>query len=153
MGFKVISTDINDFNLEVPSEWTVTSQNGYVSATANGEAGDSSNVSVMSSVLNAELAESRIATMMIDPRDGMDKAAVDSLLCYGANQSCAEILLHAAPVFICDEFDSRILRADADTGIYSIWCEDQTIFHTEERAKLTVNPQESFAYTKVFAGY
>ena len=56
MGFKVISTDINDFNLEVPSEWTVTSQNGYVSATANGESGDSSNVSVMSSVLNAELA-------------------------------------------------------------------------------------------------
>lgn len=56
MGFKVISTDINDFNLEVPSEWTVTSQNGYVSATANGAMGDSSNISVMSSVLNAELA-------------------------------------------------------------------------------------------------
>ena len=56
MGFKVISTDINDFNLEVPSEWTVTSQNGYVSATANGETGDESNISVMSSVLNSELA-------------------------------------------------------------------------------------------------
>ena len=56
MGFKVISTDINDFNLEVPSEWTVTSQNGYVSAIADGEAGDESNVSVMSSVLNSELA-------------------------------------------------------------------------------------------------
>ncbi len=54
MGFKVISTDINDFNLEVPSEWTVTSQNGYVSATANGESGDESNISVMSSVLNGE---------------------------------------------------------------------------------------------------
>ena len=97
-------------------------------------------------------ANGRIATMMIDPRDGMDKAAVDSLLCYSEDQSCAEILIHAAPVFIRDEFDERILRADADLGIYSIWCEDRTIFHTEEQVKLTVNPQENFAYTKVFAG-
>ena len=56
MGFVVISTDINDFNLEVPSEWTVTSQNGYVSATANGASGDESNISVMSCVLNSELS-------------------------------------------------------------------------------------------------
>ena len=53
MGFKVISGDINDFTLYVPSEWTETSQNGFVSATVNGETGDSSNVSVMS-ILNAQ---------------------------------------------------------------------------------------------------
>ena len=29
MGFKVISGDINDFILYVPSEYTETSQNGY----------------------------------------------------------------------------------------------------------------------------
>jgi hypothetical protein len=51
MGFKVISGDINDFVLYVPSEYTETNQNGYVSATANGQQGDSSNVSVMSSLL------------------------------------------------------------------------------------------------------
>lgn len=55
MGFKIISTDVNDFRLEVPSEWTVTSQNGFVSATANGLDGDESNVSVMSTVLNGTL--------------------------------------------------------------------------------------------------
>ena len=55
MGFKVISGDINDFILYVPSEYTETSQNGYVSATANGQAGDSSNVSVMSSLLSEEM--------------------------------------------------------------------------------------------------
>ncbi|MEE1358055.1 MAG: hypothetical protein UHG68_10895 [Clostridia bacterium] len=54
MGFKIISTDINDFNLEVPSEWTVASQNGYVSAVANGTSGDKSNISVMSSQLNGQ---------------------------------------------------------------------------------------------------
>lgn len=52
MGFKIISTDINDFTLQVPSDWTVTSQNGYVSATAVGEKGDKSNVSVMSKALS-----------------------------------------------------------------------------------------------------
>ena len=55
MGFKVISGDINDFILYVPSEYTETSTNGYVSATANGESGDSSNVSVMSSLLNDQM--------------------------------------------------------------------------------------------------
>lgn len=50
MGFKVISGDINDFVLYVPEKWTETSQNGFVSATANGESGDRSNISVMSPI-------------------------------------------------------------------------------------------------------
>ncbi len=53
MGFKVISGDVNDFTLYVPSKWTETSQNGFVSATANGESGDKSNISVMS-LLNSK---------------------------------------------------------------------------------------------------
>ncbi len=55
MGFKVISGDINDFVLYVPTEYTETSQNGYVSATANGQPGDASNVSVMSVLLSEEM--------------------------------------------------------------------------------------------------
>ena len=50
MGFKVISKEINGFTLFVPDGWTETSQNGFVSATVDGESGDSSNVSVMTSV-------------------------------------------------------------------------------------------------------
>ena len=55
MGFKIISTDVNDFSLQVPEDWTVTSQNGYVSATAVGEAGDESNISVMSTALKTAI--------------------------------------------------------------------------------------------------
>ena len=54
MGFKEISGEINDFVLYVPSEWTETSQNGYVSANVNGEDGDASNVSVMSAIVNGD---------------------------------------------------------------------------------------------------
>ena len=50
MGFKVISGEVNDFTLYVPEKWTETSQNGFVSATANGESGDKSNISVMSAL-------------------------------------------------------------------------------------------------------
>lgn len=53
MGFKIITTDINDFVLEVPDTWTVTSQNAFVSATVEGAAGDESNVSMMSSQRSA----------------------------------------------------------------------------------------------------
>lgn len=48
MGFQIISTDINDFVLEAPDYWTVTSQNGYVSAKTDGYDGDDSNLSVTS---------------------------------------------------------------------------------------------------------
>ena len=48
MGFQIISTDINEFILEAPDYWTVTSQNGYVCAKTDGYDGDESNLSVTS---------------------------------------------------------------------------------------------------------
>lgn len=97
-------------------------------------------------------SDGRIASMLIDPADGMDKAAVDSLLSYGQDQSCAQLLLQVAPVLIADEFSAASLQAMAAEGIYSIWCEDQRICYTDEQAVLTLQAQEGLTYTKVFAG-
>jgi len=93
----------------------------------------------------------RIASILIDPSDGMNKAAVDSLLSYG-NQSCAQLLLQIAPVFVADEFSEASLQAMASNGIHSIWCEEQSVFYTDEAVVLTIQPQEELTYTKVFAG-
>jgi len=93
----------------------------------------------------------RIASILIDPSDGMNKAAVDSLLSYG-NQSCAQLLLQIAPVFVADEFSEASLQAMASNGIHSIWCEEQSVVYTDEAVVLTIQPQEELTYTKVFAG-
>ena len=48
MGFQIISTDDHEFVLEAPDYWSITSQNGYVSAKTDGQSGDESNLSVTS---------------------------------------------------------------------------------------------------------
>ncbi len=47
-GFQIMSGDINDFVIEAPDEWEITSQNGFASAKAPGYDGDLSNISATS---------------------------------------------------------------------------------------------------------
>ena len=94
----------------------------------------------------------RIATMLIDPKDGMDKASVDSLISYCADGGCAELLLQIIPVYIADAFSAQQLQTMASKGIHSIWCEEGKIFYTDENLDLNVLPQDNVSYTKVFAG-
>ena len=93
-----------------------------------------------------------IASFLIDPADGMCKASVDSLIAYGKNQSCAEILLQLVPVFIADTFSNSRLLELASSGIHSLWCEGQSVYHTDAQVDLTILPQDNMTYTKVFAG-
>ena len=93
-----------------------------------------------------------IASFLIDPADGMCKASVDSLIAYGKNQSCAEILLQLVPVFIADTFSNSRLLELASSDIHSLWCEGQSIYHTDAQVDLTILPQDNMTYTKVFAG-
>ena len=95
--------------------------------------------------------DGHIVNLLIDPADGMYKAAVDSLISYGKDQSCAEILMQMIPVFISDVFQTADLQAMAVSGIHSIWCEGSSVYHTDEQADLTLLPQEGKTYTRVFA--
>ena len=96
--------------------------------------------------------DGHIASFLIDPADGMCKASVDSLIAYGKNQSCAEILLQLVPVFIADTFSNSRLLELASSGIHSLWCEGQSVYHTDAQIDLTILPQDNMTYTKVFAG-
>ena len=97
-------------------------------------------------------ADGHIANLLIDPADGMCKASVDSLVSYAADQTCAEVLLQVIPVFIADDFNAADLKTLASSGIQSIWCEAQTVYHTESQVLLTLLDQKDTTYTKVFAG-
>lgn len=94
----------------------------------------------------------RIANLLIDPADGVNKSSIDSLVSYGANQSCAELLLQMIPVFINDVFSIDCLQTMASAGISSIWCEGDILYHTDADANLSLQPQENMTYTKVYAG-
>ena len=82
----------------------------------------------------------------------MCKASVESLIAYGKNQSCAEILLQLVPVFIADTFSNSRLLELASSDIHSLWCEGQSVYHTDAQVDLTILPQDNMTYTKVFAG-
>ena len=96
--------------------------------------------------------DGHIASFLIDPVDGMCKASVDSLISYSKDQSCAEILLQLVPVFIADTFSNTRLLELTSSGIHSLWCEGQSVYHTDAQIDLTILPQDDMTYTKVFAG-
>lgn len=96
--------------------------------------------------------DGHIASLLIDPADGMYKASLDSLISYSADRSCAELLLQMLPVFIADTFSAAQLQQMADFGIHSIWCQEQTLYYTDAQLALELQPQEDISYTKVFAG-
>ena len=78
----------------------------------------------------------RIANLMIDPADGVDKAAQDSLVTYSSVYGCAELLLQMYPVYIADAFVPEQLATLAEKQVYSIWCHEQTLLFTERELKV-----------------
>lgn len=78
-----------------------------------------------------------IRTAYVDVADGYCKSAVNNLVSYSDDSSCAEILLQMAPVYISDHFEPERLSALVQSGIYSIYCEDRVIFYNEKSLCLT----------------
>lgn len=83
-------------------------------------------------------------TAFLDPRDAMSKTSIGNLLGYSENEGCARILLELLPVFVADEFNHSQLETAAGEKIYSIWCTENTIRHTEEQAELEVAPDSGY---------
>lgn len=90
-----------------------------------------------------------IATVFVDPADGMSKSAVHNLVSYSETAGCAEILMQIAPVFIADAFDSTAVKALTAEGIESIWCNGQKVLHTQADLGLTLSID--VGYTAVHA--
>lgn len=86
-----------------------------------------------------------IVTIFLDTADCMSKSATNNLVCYSANQSCAEILLQTADVFIAEQLQTEKLNALTAGGVFSIWCEGQVIRYND--ADLTLELTEDSQYT------
>ncbi len=88
----------------------------------------------------------RIATIFIDPADGVSKSATDNIVSYSETASCAQILMELMPVFVADEFSADTVNALRQEGIYSIWFEDTRLLYNGEAPRLQDVP-EGVGYT------
>lgn len=73
----------------------------------------------------------------IDVRDGLCKAAVDSLVGYSQDKSCAEVLMNLLSVYIADEFDPATLVSLTESEIDYVYCGDFTIYFSGDYVKFT----------------
>lgn len=86
-----------------------------------------------------------IATMFLDPVDGVSKSATDNLVSYASSATCSQILLQSAEVFLADTLDEAALATMQQQGIYSIWFENDVLHFNQQDIHLRLD--ESLAYT------
>ncbi|MBE6936814.1 MAG: hypothetical protein E7458_10070 [Ruminococcaceae bacterium] len=91
--------------------------------------------------------DGRIAAMYTDPADGMQKAAVSDLTVYAGDESCAELLLRAAPVFIADTLQEEALLSLLSEGVAAVWCRDGSVRYTDAALEIALTEQGSGLYT------
>ncbi len=90
----------------------------------------------------------RTSTTMVDPADGVDKAAVPSLMGYSRNLGCAELTLQLAPLYVADTLAEDALQALTGQEIYAIWTQGTELRYNEATVSLTLLPDTGIAYTK-----
>lgn len=76
-------------------------------------------------------SDGRTATSYVDPSDGMYKSSIANLIAYSRTAGCAEVLLNALPVYICDTFESSLLAELKEKQIYSVYCKDRTVIYND----------------------
>lgn len=87
-----------------------------------------------------------IASVYVDPTDGMCKSATDNLVCYSKSASCAEMVLSCAPLFLTEQLDESALVALAKNGTYAIWAEGKQLRYTDSALTLAIT--EGNGYTQ-----
>ena len=64
----------------------------------------------------------------LDTADGLCRAAISDLVAYTQSESCAELALTLAPLYIADELDADALDALSAQGVFTIRCENSVIY-------------------------
>lgn len=98
-----------------------------------------------------EFQNGELRTTYVDVADGYCKSAVNNLVSYSYNSSCAEVLLQVMPVYINDHFETERLTRLAQGGVYSIYCEEHQIRYNESDLVLTdLYDENNVQYTAVY---
>ena len=81
-------------------------------------------------------SDGHIASVYVDPADGLTKCAAAQLVAYGQDMSCAQILMEIAPVYLQQELQVDALSALTQQGIYSLWCTDGKICYNQQECNV-----------------
>lgn len=76
-------------------------------------------------------AAGEVRTPYIALRDGLSHAAVNDLTAYASDQSCRQIALALAEIYLADSLDETALLALRQRGIDTVYCKDRVILHTD----------------------
>lgn len=82
------------------------------------------------------LSGGEVRSSYLDVSDALCKSAVDTLVCYSREKSCAQMLLKMIPVYIADDFREESVAALAGEGIDAIYCQTGVVRYTEADARL-----------------
>lgn len=88
-----------------------------------------------------------IATVFIDPSDGVSKSATDNLVSYSKNLGCSEILMQSANVYLKDTLEETAIAAMAENGIFSIWFAGNKLLYNQEDIHLRLDDSLETRYT------
>ncbi len=100
-----------------------------------------------------QLSSGEIRTMYLDGADGLCKSALHDLTCYSPSASCAELALAMSPIFIADTLEREDLTALAGQDIWSVWCEDCVVCHTDPALALSgLYEQDGVSYAALLVG-
>lgn len=91
----------------------------------------------------------QIASVFVDPKDGMSKSATDNLVAYSENTGCAEILLEITPIFLADELDEAALENLSEQQIYTVWFEGTQLKCTQESLIIAATEDAATAGYKI----
>lgn len=80
----------------------------------------------------------------VDGADGMYRTGISELVGYSYEDSCVEVLLTMIPSYIGQDFS-------VPQGIYSVWCQEQSIFYNDETITLkNLRNDDTATYTAIF---
>lgn len=83
------------------------------------------------------MGDGSVLTSYLDTADGLCRSAVSDLLIFARDMGCARALLRAIPAYVTDTLRVRALSALAEQGIWSVWCQDRTVYYTSTELTLS----------------
>ncbi len=90
-----------------------------------------------------EMSDGGIRSYYLDPADGLCKTALDDLMAYACDGSCAGTALALAPLYVADGLDAEGLSALAERGVFSVTCGDGEVRYNDP--DLTFEPEEGYS--------
>ena len=79
-----------------------------------------------------------ILHLFADPADGICRTSVDNLVSYAYDTGCVDVMLKMLPSFVGSSFA-------VPDGVFSIWCEDETICYNDDRISFSNLQQDATA--------